>query len=424
MIEQLESSKDEISFERRPLGVDAPETRQRVIEIIQEVRTCGWPAVDDYSREFDDVSPVSSPVKETELKNHWNRLESDTRSALKLARERIMRYQESIRPHSAVFTEKSGNMSGELIRPYKRVGCYIPGGRVPLPSTVLMTASIAEVAGVEEIVLCSPPGDNGKPHPIIQAAASLLKNVTVFGVGGVQAIAAMSYGAGEIPSVDLVVGPGNLYVTLAKKEVYGDVEIDMLAGPSEIAIIGEAQSTRPRFVAADLLSQAEHDPRARVFLFSPDQALIEDTVSELEKLVKGHPRGEVIRESLSESALVRTRDLAEAVRFVNQLAPEHLELQTREPFTLVEDCENAGAIFCGEWTPEPIGDYVAGPSHTLPTGGSARFFSPLSVHTFLRHQSLVSFTPEGYKDVAGATETLAEIESLPAHQYSCAVRRE
>ncbi len=424
MIEIYDTNKKPINFSYQQSADDDRKIRKQVQEMVNLVKNDGWPAVVDYSEKYDGVKPATDPVTKEQLVRAWEALDPDQQKALKLARQRIERYQRGLLPESKLFTELSGGVLGDLVRPVGRAGCYIPGGHVPLPSSVLMTGYIAEVAGVKEIILCSPPGQDGLPHPVIQAAASLLKDVKLFGVGGVQAVAAMAYGAGKIPPVDIVAGPGNSYVTLAKKEVYGDVDIDMLAGPSEIAIIAEASAAEPRLIAADLLSQAEHDAEARVFLFTPELELIEAVRRELSQLVKDHQHEAVILSSLKNSGLVHTEDLDEAVELSNQLAPEHLELQVEEPLLLARNCKNAGAIFCGNWTPEPIGDYVAGPSHTLPTGGSARFFSPLSVYSFIRHQSLVALNEADYRKIYEETETLAEMESLPAHRYSSAVRRE
>ncbi len=424
MIEVLKTAHDSVSFTRQPVANESLETRRKIQGMINSIQTTGWSAVEEYSLEFDGVAPAPQPVPAARLREEWERLDDSVQAALLLARERINRYQQALLPDSKLFTELTGGVLGDLVRPVNRAGCYVPGGHVPLPSSVLMTGYIAEVAGVEEIIICSPPGEDGLPHPVIQAAASLLEEVQLFGIGGVQAIGAMAYGAGALPAVDLVAGPGNSYVTLAKKEVYGDVDIDMLAGPSEIAIIAEAPAACPRFIAADLVSQAEHDSRARVYLFTPDSGLIAKVQDELEDIVAGHLHEAVIRSSFENSALVLTNSVEEAVELSNRLAPEHLELHVEEPMGLVKSCQNAGAIFCGNWTPEAIGDYVAGPSHTLPTGGSARFFSPLSVYTFIRHQSLVSLTEDDYREIAPATERIAKLESLPAHRYSSAVRRE
>lgn len=424
MIKILNTVTDDVNFKQSPLAREDAETQRKIKNMVGKIRREGWPAVVEYSLEYDDVEPESSPIVPSQLEESWRELDSEAQQALKKARKRIGRYQKALLPSSRNFTELTGGLLGDIVRPLNRVGCYIPGGRVPMPSSVLMTAYIAEVAGVEEIIICSPPGEDGLPDPTIQAAAHLLEDVDVYGIGGVQAVAAMAYGAGELPAVDLVAGPGNNYVTLAKKEVYGDVDIDMLAGPSEIAIIAEQQAANPRFIAADLLSQAEHDPRARAYLFTPHLTLAEKVREEINELSANHPHEDVMQKSLRDSALIVTSGIEEAISLSNQLAPEHLELHVIKPMALVDDCENAGAIFCGDWTPEAIGDYVAGPSHTLPTGGSARFFSPLSVYTFIRHQSLVALTEGDYREIAPATETLAELESLPAHKYSSAVRLE
>ncbi|MFP4687228.1 MAG: histidinol dehydrogenase [bacterium] len=423
MIKKLDTTADEIEFSSRsPLGGADDETRRKVRNMLDDVKRHGWEAVVKFSRQFDDCTPQASPVSPGRLKECWQQLPENQKQALTLARDRIKRYQEAIKPSSTVITDTAGGLLGDIVRPLERVGCYVPGGRVPLPSSVLMSAYIAEIAGVGSNVICSPPVKDGLPHPVIMAAVSLLENVELYGIGGVQAIGAMAYGAGELAPVDLIAGPGNLFVTLAKKEVYGEVEVDMLAGPSEIAIVGETGVARPRYVAADLLSQAEHDPRSRVYFLTPDSKLIRAVERELAELTSGHPREDVIRRSLKSSALIKTVSLAEAVEVVNLIAPEHLELHVEKPLELSRGCEFAGAVFCGNWSPEPVGDYLAGPSHTLPTGGSARFFSPLSVQTFQRHQSLISLSRQGFNSIRTETETVARMESLPAHEYSSAVR--
>lgn len=420
---RLDTTVDQVDFPTRsPLGGAGDETRRKVRNMLDDVKRHGWDAVVKFSRQFDDCAPHPDPISSSKMKECWERLPADQKEALLLARDRIKRYQEAIKSRSTVITDKDGGLLGDTVRPIERAGCYVPGGRVPLPSSVLMSAYIAEIAGVDNIIICSPPIEDGMPHPVIMAAASLMKSVELYAIGGVQAIGAMAYGAGEIPPVDLIAGPGNLFVTLAKKEVYGEVDIDMLAGPSEIAIVGEKSSAVPEYVAADLLSQAEHDPRSRVYLLSPDAELLDDVQKEVEEMVDGHPREDVIRLSLKESALIKTSDLHEAVELVNVIAPEHLELHVEEPLRLSRDCEFAGAIFCGPWSPEPVGDYMAGPSHTLPTGGSARFFSPLSVQTFQRHQSLISLSRTGFNSLRKETETVARMESLPAHERSSSIR--
>jgi histidinol dehydrogenase len=416
------STGDEVDFGRRhPVGEADPETHKRVREILKDVRRNGWEAVGSYSREFDDVRPNRAPVSASEIESSWKSLDESARDALRLARDRIRRYQESIQPRSTLISDADGAL-GEIVRPYQRVGCYIPGGRFPLPSTVLMTAYVAEVAGVEEIVIASPPVEDRTPHPVVQAACHLLDDVELYGVGGVQAIGAMTYGAGEIAPVDLVVGPGNLYVTLAKKQVYGTVEIDMLAGPSEIAVVAEPSASDPEYVAADLLSQAEHDPMSRSYLLTPHAGFADDVESEISTQLRSMRDTEVIESALESSALIVTESLEDAVERVDDLAPEHLELHLEMPGRWAREIRNAGAVFLGRRTPEPFGDYTAGPSHTLPTGGGARYFSPLSVRTFRKSQSLIKAGERVNRQTGEPTVTLAELEGLPAHAESMATR--
>ncbi len=419
---KLNTAEDEVNFTTRsPLGGADEETRRRVRRILEDIKAHGWEAVVKYSRRFDDVPPRARPAAESELKEAWEELPANNQEALRHACRRIKRYQEKLIETSTAITDGKGGLLGNIVRPVQTAGCYIPGGRVPMPSSVLMSAYVAEVAGVENIVICSPPGDDGRPHPSILAAAYLLDDVEVYGAGGVQAVGAMAYGAGSVPKADVVAGPGNIYVTLAKKEVFGEVDIDMLAGPSELAVVADSTAD-PEFVACDLLSQAEHDPRSRVYLFTPDKNIRLEVEKSIEDKLVSHPREKVIDRALTESALILTAGLDEAVELVNELAPEHLELMTENAIKLSRRCVNAGAIFCGPWSPEPVGDYIAGPSHTLPTGGSARFFSPLSVKTFLRHQSLISLSRDGFENVRDQTETIARMEYLPAHEESSAVR--
>lgn len=426
MIRRLDTTVGETpDFSRRQPVMDADqETRKKVRRILRDVRQDGWEAVAGYTREFDGVSPLREPLSEQTIHDAWSRLEEATRDALRLARDRIDRYQRSLVDRSTILSDHDGYL-GEIIRPYDRVGCYIPGGRFPLPSTVLMTAYVAQVAGVEEIVVCTPPGEKQTPHPVIQATCSLIDNVEVFGVGGVQAIGAMTHGAGDVEPVDLIVGPGNLFVTLAKKEVYGTVEIDMLAGPSEIAVVADPAHSDPAYVAADLLSQAEHDPMSRAYLLTPDDDFADDVEQRLEDQLATFDRREAIEEALDSSALITTDSIEEAIDWVNELAPEHLELHLENPGRWSREIRHAGAIFCGKQTPEPYGDYLAGPNHTLPTGGGARFFSPLSVRTFRKSQSLMKVgEQQGSEAVATAAETIAGVETLPAHKKSMSIRGE
>ncbi len=407
---------------RHPLAAADEEDRRSVREILDAVRERGWEAVETYSEQFDDQSPAEEAVSPDDLDAAFEALPVKQREALECARERIERYQRAFLPRSGTLSDGAEGRLGRIVRPMDTVGCYVPGGRVPLPSTVLMTALVARVAGVEEVVLCSPPVDAGKPHPVIRAAASRVEGVSVFGVGGVQAIGAMTFGAGPVPGVDMIAGPGNLYVTLAKREVFGTVQVDMLAGPSEIAILAEPGVSEPDYMAADLLGQAEHDPASRVYLLSPDPDLLDTVAGRVETLLDGHPRREPVGTSLEHSALVDLEDLEEGVGWINRLAPEHLELHLENPERWSRSCRHAGAIFCGPYSPEAVGDYLAGPSHTLPTGGSARFFSPLSAASFCRTQSLIGLDRATFESVREDARTLAEMESLHAHAQSLDVR--
>lgn len=424
MPQRLDTSRDVVDFSSRsPLGGADDETLRRVRRMLDKVRRDQWEAVTEFSMEYDDCSPRSEPVPLSDCKEAFEQLPEQQRDALRMARDRIRRYQEAFLDRSRVISDVEGGILGELVRPMESVGCYIPGGRVPLPSTVLMTAYVAKVAGVDEIVICSPPrGEDARPHPVIMAAASLVQEADLYGVGGVQAIGAMTYGAGMIPEVDIITGPGNLFVTIAKKEVFGEVEVDLLAGPSEIAIIASLPAARSSYISADLLSQAEHDPQSRAYLLTPDGPLVDQVEQTLEQMVSDHPKSDRVRLALEESALIQTVDLEEAVELSNELAPEHLELHVSNPEGISRYCENAGAIFLGPHSPEPIGDYVAGSSHTLPTGGSARFFSPLSVRTFRKRQSMIGLSQDGFESIRWAGEELARMESLPGHEQSLSIR--
>lgn len=426
MLKLFDVREDRPDFSTRyPLEEAGEDLRNTVRSMLGSIREEGWDKVLEFSREFDGVAPEEPPVEPSTLESAWNDLNADEREALEVAAGRIRRYQRSIKPSSTLITDGNTGSLGEVLRPLETVGCYVPGGRFPLPSTVLMTAFVAEVAGVEEIVVCTPPtGDDELPHKSILAACSLLDDPALFPLGGVQAVGAMAYGTGPVPEVDLLAGPGNLYVTLAKKEVFGRVDIDMLAGPSEICVIAEESKSRADWIAADLLSQAEHDPKSRVFALSPQESFLESIRETVREHLEEHPNPGPVREALDNSALLVTRNVDEAVEISNELAPEHLELHVESPNVVAGQCRNAGAIFCGKYTPEPLGDYTAGPSHTLPTGGTARFFSPLSVRTFMKSQSLISFDRGGYRNLKGPTETLAGMESLHSHSRSITVRSE
>ena len=312
--------------------------------------------------------------------------------------------------------------SDNLIRPLERVGVYVPGGKASYPSTVLMNVIPAQVAGVKEIALCVPT-PKGEINPYVMAAIDLLGIKEVYRIGGAQAIGAMAYGTGTIKKVDKIVGPGNIYVATAKKMVFGEVDIDMIAGPSEILIIAD-DSANPTFVAADLLGQAEHDELASSILITNSRRLADKVSKELERQLSDLRRKEIARKSLDTyGALIITKDINDAVALSNSIAPEHLEIMTEKPMDLLPMIKNAGAIFLGEWTPETLGDYAAGPNHTLPTGGTARFSSPLGVYDFVKRSSLLSFTKEGFLELAKTVKTIAMAEGLEAHGKAIAVRK-
>jgi histidinol dehydrogenase len=309
------------------------------------------------------------------------------------------------------------------MRPLERVGVYIPGGKASYPSTVLMNVIPAQVAGVEEISLCVP-SPHGDVSPSVMAAIQMLGIKEVYRIGGAQAIGAMAYGTKAIRRVDKIVGPGNIYVATAKKQVFGEVDIDMIAGPSEILIIAD-KTANPVFIAADLLSQAEHDELASSILITESASLAVAVRRELVAQNSQLERKSIIERSLSNyGAIIITRNIREAVRLANEIAPEHLEVMTEKPFDLLPLIKNAGAIFLGQWTPEPMGDYAAGPNHTLPTGGTSRFFSPLGVYDFMKRSSILSFSKEGFMELAKTVITLAETEGLNAHGNSVRVRYE
>lgn len=405
-------------------GDDARKVRDTVLNVLSDIRQDGWAAVDRYAQKYDDHSPAEDSLSQSRLESAWENLSEASRDAFRRSQKRIKRYQNAIKPESTVISDGDSGLIGEIARPLETVGCYIPGGLFPLPSTVFMTAWIAEIAGVENIVVSSPPGDDGFPNEKILAALSRLESVDVRVLGGAQAVGAMAFGAGTIPQVDLITGPGNLYVTLAKKEVYGTVGVDLLAGPSEIAVIAEPDVTEAEWVAADLLSQAEHDPHARCYCFSPSEVFLDKVEEQIGDLLNEHPEPEPVNKALDQSGLVRTDSIEEAIELSNELAPEHLELHLNNPTRYARDCRSAGAIFCGPHTPEPIGDYLAGPSHTLPTSGGARYFSPLSIRTFIKFQSLINTDKKTYDRLAEGSKVFADLESLWAHGKSVSVREQ
>ncbi len=395
---------------------------QAVDVILTDVRKNGDEALRKWSEKLDGQSGGVFRVATNELEQSLSQLSPADLAAFKLAEERVRRFHQS-QPLSSWITQSLGGTLGQLVRPIRRVGIYIPAGSAPLPSSVFMTAIPAQVAGVQEIVLMAPPQrDSGKISPTILAAAALLGINEVYALGGAQAIAALAYGTQGIRPVDKIFGPGNLFVTLAKRQVYGLVGIDSLAGPTETVVIAD-ESARPEWVAADLLAQAEHDMLAAAILLTPSAGLIEAVQVEIESQLAVRGRANIIRASLeNRSGAVLTRNLEEAVELANLYAPEHLCLAVSDPWRWVDQVQAAGGIFLGEHSFEVLGDYVAGPSHVMPTGGSARFASPLNVLDFVHIVSLIALDPATTKQIAPAAAVIARAEGLDAHANAAEAR--
>ncbi len=428
MIKILDSNSSNFKSEFEELlnrgKMDIDEVSSRVQNLLNQIKQDGDSAVIEHIKMFDRWEPKSSddlvvPVSEMEMA--YNSLSDELRDALHLAYDRIKTYHEKLMPKSWIEYEDNGSMLGQLVTPVSSAGLYIPGGKAAYPSSLLMNAIPAIVAGVKEIVVCTPTPDN-EINSLLLAACHLCKIKRVFKVGGASAIGAMAYGTGTIPKVDVITGPGNIYVATAKKLVYGDVNIDMIAGPSEIGVIADSFAN-PKYLAIDLLSQAEHDEMASSILITNSKELAKAVQSEIEIALKELERVEIAKKSIDErGAIIITKDLDEAVELMNEIAPEHLEIMTNSPMELLSKIKNAGAIFLGEFTPEPIGDYIAGPNHTLPTGGTAKFYSPLSVEHFLKKSSLIMMSKKGINEIGKECALLAKTEGLTAHQRSVEIR--
>ncbi|MGB4220314.1 MAG: histidinol dehydrogenase [Smithellaceae bacterium] len=400
-----------------------PELLGTVAQIIQDVRIKGDEALCAYSNKFDggELTADGLEATETERKEAASTVPPEDREVLELAALRIEKYH--LRQSAAGYelNEGDGSQLGQKLMPLERAGIYAPGGKASYPSTLLMAAIPARIAGVQEIILTSPVKD-GRLNPLIAAAAEIAGVNRVFKVGGAQAVAALAYGTKTVPRVDIIVGPGNAYVAAAKKLVFGQVAIDMIAGPSEVAIIAD-EGAQPSFAAADLLAQAEHDEMAAAVLLTPSESLARRVADETKKHRAILPRKNIIEASLSQyGAIIITKDLDQAVELANLLAPEHLELMVENPSFWVERVRNAGSVFLGNFTPEALGDYTAGANHILPTEGTARFSSPLGVYDFYKRMSILSFSPEAFIRLSGPTERFARMEGLYAHANSIRVR--
>ena len=395
-----------------------------VAAIIADVRARGDAALLEYTARFDRVrasSVAALELSSAELASAFTTLGARQREALELAARRIRAFHERQRAESWSFTESDGTRLGQRVTPLARVGLYVPGGKAAYPSSVLMNALPAKVAGVDEIIMAVPTPD-GVKNPLVLAAAHLAGVTRTFAVGGAQAIAALAYGTATVPAVDKIVGPGNVYVAAAKRRVFGTVGIDMIAGPSEILVIADSTANAD-WIAMDLFSQAEHDESAQAMLLTPDAALIDAVAASMARELPAMPRRDVIGASLGRrGALVKVRDLSEACAIADRIAPEHLELAVADPETLLARIHNAGAIFLGHFSSEAVGDYCAGPNHVLPTSRSARFSSPLGVYDFQKRSSVIALSREGARALGPVAATLAEGEGLPAHAKSAAFR--
>jgi histidinol dehydrogenase len=401
------------------------EYETQVQTVGEEIRKRGDEAVFEFTARFDraKISADNFRVSSLEMVEAYSRVDDEYIVALRSAIANVERFhRKQLRP-SWMEPDEDGSVLGLVRRPLERVGIYVPGGTAAYPSSVLMNAIPAQVAGVSEIVMVSPPAADGSMNPYTLVAAAELGLNEIYKVGGAQAIFAMAWGTESIKAVDKVTGPGNIYVTLAKKMVYGDVDIDMLAGPSEILVIADG-STPPAWVAADLMSQAEHDVLARSVLVSDDAGLLDSVEKEILLQVENLSRKDIILQSLSQKgAFILVDNLAEACQVANRVAPEHLEIMTEQAFELLGQIKNAGAVFLGRYTPEPVGDYYAGPNHILPTGGTARFYSPVTVDTFMKQMSVISYSRAGFAKSREAIAHLADVEGLTAHANSIRIRK-
>lgn len=398
----------------------------RVNEIIENVRANRDAAIFDYTKRFDgaDINAENILVTEDEIKEAYEKVDEKLLTVIRKALVNIRKYHEKQRQYSWFDSEESGIILGQKVTALEKVGVYVPGGKAVYPSSVLMNIVPAKVAGVKTIVMTTPPGKDGKVNPATLVAAKEAGVDAIYKVGGAQAIAALAFGTESVPKVDKIVGPGNIYVALAKKAVFGFVSIDSIAGPSEIMVLAD-ETANPCFVAADLLSQAEHDEMASAILVTTSRDLAEQVSKEVERFVAQLSRKEIIQKSLDNYGYILVAEsMDEAIATVNEIASEHLELVTKNPFETMTKIRNAGAIFVGEYSSEPLGDYFAGPNHVLPTNGTAKFFSPLSVDDFIKKSSIISYSREALEPIYKDIVQFAECEQLTAHANSIRVRFE
>lgn len=395
-----------------------------VSEIIEHVRKAGDNAVYGYTVKFDGKAPEKTEISAEDIDTLISSCDPLYLETIRKAADNIKDFHQKQLQQSWMTTKNNGVIMGQRVRGLKRVGIYVPGGTAAYPSSVLMNAIPAKIAGCEEIIMCTPPMKDGKPNPNILAAAKIAGVDRIFLMGGAQAVAAMAYGTETVPKVDKIVGPGNIFVATAKKLLYGTVDIDMIAGPSEILIIAD-KTANPKFLAADLMSQAEHDKLASAILLTDDVEIAQQTAIELEMQMQSLERYEIIDESIKNfGTIIVCNNMEQAVEFANELAPEHLEVCCENPMEYVGKLDNAGSVFLGNYSPEPLGDYFAGPNHVLPTSGTARFFSPLSVDSFIKKSSFIYYTEQALRNDADDIVRFAETEGLSAHANSIKVRFE
>ena len=415
-----EVSKDEI-FARGETSFDVTDI---VTDIIENVKQNGDKALFEYAEKFDKAKLSSLEVTEEEIEEAFNKVEPKFIEIIKTAAQNIRNFHEKQVRNSFIINEQEGIVTGQKVTPIEKVGLYVPGGTAAYPSTVLMDSIPAKIAGCSEICIATPPSADGKVNPVILAAAKIAGVDRIFKMGGAQAIAALAYGTQTVPKVDKIVGPGNAFVAEAKRQVFGRVSIDMIAGPSEILVIADGKSN-PKFVAADLLSQAEHDKMASAVLVTDSMELAVKVQAEIENQLKALPREEIARTSIDNNGKIIVADnIADVIDVSNEIAPEHLELCVDNPFDYLDKIKNAGSIFMGRYCPEALGDYYAGANHTLPTSGTARFSSPLSVDDFVKKSQYTYYTKDALKKVAEDVAFFAEKEGLTAHARSATIRFE
>lgn len=393
-----------------------------VTDILNNVKQNGDDAVREYTLKFDGHMPSKFEISREEIDSSPDKCDRDFILALYKAADNIRDFHARQKQQSWLEPKQNGVILGQRIRGLKRVGVYVPGGTAAYPSSVLMNVIPAKIAGVKEIVMVTPPQKDGTANPDILAAAKIAGVDRIFLMGGAQAVAALAYGTQSVPKVDKIVGPGNIFVATAKKLLYGTVDIDMIAGPSEILIVAD-KSANPKFLAADLMSQAEHDKMASAILLTTSEETANETAKELSRQMQTLERRDIIEQSLNDfGAIIVCKDISEAVDFANELAPEHLELAVENPMEYIGRVDNAGSVFLGHYSPEPLGDYFAGPNHVLPTSGTARFFSPLSVDSFIKKSSFIYYTEPALSEAKDDIIKLAETEGLTAHANSIKVR--